>query len=121
MVAPFFMKITLLCVLHLFSDQQHKTFQHSCYLSTGSCALWIKSGCCCAANNTGSIDNISEPAVFTLSFGMEHPARPTESYTPVEVSTYGSGYSGARDIYASKVIDTTRDPVAPDTLTGEDK
>ncbi len=80
-----------------------------------------KSGGLNAANNTGSIDNISEPAVFTLSFGMEHPARPTESYTPVEVSTYGSGYSGARDIYASKVIDTTRDPVAPDTLTGEDK
>ncbi len=64
-----------------------------------------------AAVNVQSIDNSSEPAVYSISFGMEHHARPLNEGYELKVSTFGSGLSGARDTYASGPINT-QEPTA---------
>ncbi len=61
-----------------------------------------------AAVNVDGIDGISEPAVYSVSFGMEHRARPAGEGVELAVSRYGSGFSGARDRFESQVINTAQ-------------
>ncbi len=59
-----------------------------------------------AARNTGSIDNISEPAVFSISFGMEPRVRPDSEAAPLMDASSGGGFAAARDSWSSPVINT---------------